>query len=104
MSAILQPNMPKSIIIATSFIIGEDTRKENVAPNGTPALRKPKNNGIALQVQNGVAIPKSAAKIFPKYLFFLAKIFLIFSGARNVLRIEIVNIILIKSKNIFIIS
>ena len=69
MKAIFHPNIPKSKTRATSFIIGEATRKEKVAPRGTPDCINPKNKGIAEQEQNGVIIPKSAATMFPVYLF-----------------------------------
>ena len=40
-------------------------RKEKVTPSGTPADKKPINNGTAEQEQNGVTMPKLAAKLFP---------------------------------------
>jgi len=45
---------------------------------------KPKNKGTALQEQNGVKIPSSAANIFPKHLFLPEdKITRVFSGGKN---------------------
>ena len=41
--------------------IGEEIRKENVTPTGSPALEKPINSGIEEQEQNGVTVPNSAA-------------------------------------------
>jgi hypothetical protein len=45
-----------------SFIKGELIRKVKVIPKGIPELRNPMNKGIEEQEQNGVIIPKSAAK------------------------------------------
>jgi hypothetical protein len=45
-----QTRLPRSTI-------GEDMRKENVTPSGSPALVKPINNGIDEQEQNGVTVP-----------------------------------------------
>ena len=44
--------------------IGEDIRKENVTPNGSPALVKPINSGIDEQEQKGVTVPSKAAMTF----------------------------------------
>ena len=64
-SAVFQPNKPKSRTIATSFIIGAAIRKENVTPNGIPDSINPRKSGIAEQEQNGVTIPNDAAITFP---------------------------------------
>jgi hypothetical protein len=92
------------MITATSLIIGEATRKENVTPKGTPASIKPKNSGIALQVQNGVMIPKMAAKIFPAYLCLWDSIFFIFCGGKNERNIDTVKIITASKIKIFMVS
>lgn len=81
--AIFQPKLPKSRTKATSFIIGEATKKENVTPSGTPASINPKNKGTALQEQKGVIIPNREAKILPISLFLRDKIFFIFSFGKN---------------------
>ena len=44
--------------------MGDEIRKENVTPMGSPALVKPINNGMDEQEQNGVTVPSSAAIIF----------------------------------------
>ena len=41
--------------------MGEEIRKENVTPSGSPALVNPMNSGIDEQEQNGVTVPSSAA-------------------------------------------
>ena len=43
------------------YHMGEEIRKENVTPSGSPALVKPMNSGIDEQEQNGVTVPSSAA-------------------------------------------
>ena len=40
---------------------GEEIRKENVTPNGSPALVKPMKRGMDEQEQNGVSVPRRAA-------------------------------------------
>ncbi len=47
--------------------MGEEIKKENVTPNGRPALVNPMNNGMEEQEQKGVTVPKSAAiQLAPK--------------------------------------
>ena len=46
---------------ATSFTMGAETRKENVAPSGTPTRTKPMKSGTAEQEQKGVKMPRSEA-------------------------------------------
>ena len=104
MRAIFQPNIPRSRTSAISFIIGEDTRKEKVVPNGTPAWIKPKNRGIAEQVQKGVIIPNSEAVTLPVYLPLWDKMALIFSGGRYERIIETIKIITVSRMNIFMVS
>ena len=41
--------------------MGEEIRKENVTPSGSPALVNPMNSGMDEQEQNGVTVPSSAA-------------------------------------------
>ena len=102
--AIFQPKRPINKTRATSLIMGEATKKEKVIPNGTPAWMNPKNKGMAEQEQNGVIIPKRAAKILPVYLFLWDKIFLIFSGGRYDLTKETTKIITNKSNIILMVS
>jgi len=45
--------------------IGAEIRKEKVTPSGTPAERKPMNNGTAEHEQNGVTMPSVAANTLP---------------------------------------
>jgi hypothetical protein len=44
--------------------IGEEIRKENVTPSGSPALVNPINSGIDEHEQNGVTVPSNAPMIF----------------------------------------
>lgn len=44
---------------------GAEIKKENVTPIGILACKKPKNKGMAEQVQKGVIIPNSEANTFP---------------------------------------
>ena len=49
--------------VGKASTIGEEIRKENVTPKGSPALVNPINNGMDEQEQNGVTVPKRAAMI-----------------------------------------
>ncbi len=40
--------------------MGEEIKKENVTPTGSPALVKPMNNGMEEQEQKGVTVPSRA--------------------------------------------
>lgn len=44
--------------------IGDEIKKENVTPKGSPALVKPMNSGIEEQEQKGVTVPSSAEMMF----------------------------------------
>ena len=44
--------------------IGDEIKKENVTPRGSPAFVNPINKGIEEQEQNGVTVPSSAEMIF----------------------------------------
>ena len=57
------------MITATSLIIGEAIKNENVTPSGMPDSTKPMNKGTAEQEQNGVMMPTSAASTLPTYSF-----------------------------------
>lgn len=65
MSATFQPTSANSRPSATSLIIGEAIRNENVTPSGTPAETKPTNSGTAEHEQNGVKMPRLAAAMLP---------------------------------------
>ena len=41
--------------------MGDEMRKEKVAPTGSPAPVKPMNSGMEEQEQKGVTVPSSAA-------------------------------------------
>ena len=44
--------------------IGDEIKKENVTPSGSPALVNPMKSGIDEHEQNGVTVPNNAAIIF----------------------------------------
>ena len=44
--------------------IGDEIKKENVTPKGSPALVKPMNSGIEEQEQKGVTVPSRAEMMF----------------------------------------
>ena len=54
---ISRTRLPKSTI-------GDEIKKENVTPKGSPALVKPMNSGIEEQEQKGVTVPSSAEMMF----------------------------------------
>lgn len=83
---------------------GDDIRNENVTPIGKPLLVNPINNGIEEQEQNGVIVPKRAAKIFAHMPLNLPRIFLVLSGGKKLWIYEIENIRADNSINIFITS
>jgi hypothetical protein len=85
MTAISQPNINQSIPSATSFTIGEDIRKENVTPSGTPASTKPINIGTAEQLQKGVRIPSNAAIMLPINVRLCPSTSFDFSGGKKLL-------------------
>jgi hypothetical protein len=105
--AIFQPNKAQSIVTATSFIIGDAMRNENVVPKGTPAPINPIKTGTAEHEQKGVAIPRTAAATLPiNPLAFPCspKSFLVLSGGKKLLMIDTTNVIAIIIKNITIVS
>lgn len=58
---------PKILINNTRLpksTIGEEIKKENVTPIGSPALVKPINKGIEEHEQKGVTVPNSADIMF----------------------------------------
>jgi hypothetical protein len=93
--------MPKSRTTATSLIIGEAIRKENVTPIGIPASTKPKNKGIAEQEQNGVTIPSSDARTFPVKRDFPSSVLRVFSGEKYERTIPTKKIIRMSSSRTF---
>ena len=62
--AIFEPNILISKTREPRSTIGDEIRKENVTPKGSPALVKPIKSGIEEQEQNGVTVPSNAAAIF----------------------------------------
>ena len=54
---ISKTRLPKSTI-------GDEIKKENVTPKGSPALVKPMNSGIDEQEQKGVTVPSRAEMMF----------------------------------------
>lgn len=44
--------------------MGDEIKKEKVTPSGSPALVNPIKSGMDEQEQNGVTVPRSAAKMF----------------------------------------
>lgn len=63
--------------------MGAEMRTEKVMPRGTPAPRKPMDKGTAEQEQNGVAMPRSAARTLPKDSFLPASTRLGEEAAQN---------------------
>ena len=70
---------------AISLTIGAAIRNENVTPSGMPASTKPMKSGTAEQEQNGVTIPRSAARTLPTTVepFRSASQARVFSGEKN---------------------
>lgn len=62
----LNPKMPVSKTRLAKSTIGEEIKKLNVTPTGSPALVKPIKSGIDEHEQNGVTVPKRAETIFAK--------------------------------------
>ena len=58
---IFHPKRAGNKISDDSLTKGEAIKKAKVTPSGIPALKKPINNGIEEQEQNGVTTPKKAA-------------------------------------------
>src|SRR5664280_706675 len=96
-AATFHPNIPYRRTTATSLIIGEEIRKENVTPRGTPDSTKPRNNGIAEHEQNGVTIPKAEAITFPVKGFFPSSALRVRSGVKYVRIIPTQKIISVRS-------
>src|SRR5664279_4469798 len=100
-AATFHPNIPYKRTTATSLIIGEEIRKENVTPSGTPASTKPRNKGIAEHEQNGVTMPNKAANTLPVNNDFPSNTFRVFSGVKYVRIIPTKKIINTSSINTF---
>ena len=82
-SATFQPKRPNRRTSATSLIIGEAIRKENVTPRGTPVVTNPMNSGTAEQEQKGVMTPSNAASILPYDSRLPARMRLVRSGLKK---------------------
>ena len=63
MTATFAPNMLIKSTSEPKSTIGDEIRKLNVTPSGSPALVKPIKSGIDEQEQNGVTVPSKAAII-----------------------------------------
>jgi hypothetical protein len=63
-------------------LIGEDIRKENVTPIGSPALVNPMNSGMDEQEQNGVTVPSNAARMLAGSPVNLPRILFVLSGGK----------------------
>src|ERR1035437_316621 len=100
-AATFHPNIPYRRTTATSLIIGEAIRKENVTPSGTPDSTKPRNKGIAEHEQNGVTIPNAEAITFPVKVFFPSSALRVRSGVKYVLIIPTKKIMSISSIRTF---
>ena len=64
--------------------MGAAMRNEKVTPSGTPADRKPMNSGTAEQEQNGVTMPRPAARALPAPKRLPASSARVRSGEKNV--------------------
>src|SRR5664280_291564 len=84
-AATFHPNIPYKRTTATSLIIGEEIRKENVTPRGTPDSTNPRNKGIAEHEQKGVTIPNADAITLPVKVFFPSSALRVRSGVKYVL-------------------
>lgn len=71
---------------------GEEIRKENVVPIGSPALVNPMNRGIEEQEQKGVIVPSSVASIFAVIPEKFLNISLARSGGKKLCIYEIIKI------------
>lgn len=83
---------------------GEDIKKENVTPTGSPAFVNPINIGIEEQLQKGVTVPSKALKIFAFIPLKFPRIFFVLSGGKKLWIYEITKIRMDKSTIIFIVS
>ena len=63
MTATFAPKMLIKRMRLPKSTIGDEIRKENVTPRGSPALVKPINNGMDEQEQKGVTVPRRADMI-----------------------------------------
>ena len=61
MIATLEPKILISKTRLPKSTIGDEIKKENVTPNGSPALVNPIKSGIDEHEQNGVTVPSNAA-------------------------------------------
>ncbi len=81
--AVAQPKMLASRINEAKSTNGEEIKKENVTPNGNPALVKPMNSGIDEHEQNGVTVPSSAPRMLAVIPLNLPNIFFVRSGGKK---------------------
>ena len=62
--------------------MGEEIKKENVTPRGSPALVNPINRGIDEQEQKGVTVPSKAAIALAQIPWKRPIIYLLRSGGK----------------------
>ena len=62
--------------------MGEEMRKENVTPSGSPAPVKPMNSGMEEQEQKGVTVPNSADMVLAPSPWNRPRIRLLRSGGK----------------------
>ena len=63
--------------------MGDEMRKENVTPSGSPARVNAMNSGMDEQEQNGVTVPSRAASVFAPRPWNRPRIFLVRSGGKK---------------------
>ena len=80
--AILYPNTLVKSTKEPKSTKGEEIKNEKVTPTGSPALENPIKSGIDEHEQNGVTVPKSAAKIFAVIPWKRPRIFFVLSGGK----------------------
>ena len=82
-TATFAPNMLIRSTRLPKSTMGEDIRKENVTPKGSPALVNPIKSGIDEQEQKGVTVPSRADMHLAGRPLNLPSIFLLLSGGKK---------------------
>lgn len=82
-TATLNPNILINSTSEPRSTSGDDMRKENVTPNGRPALVNPMNSGIEEQEQKGVTVPSNAESVLAVSPLKRPSIFLVLSGGKK---------------------
>lgn len=65
MRATCGPKMLMMRMMEAMSTMGDEMRKENVTPSGSPARVNAMNSGIEEQAQNGVTVPSKAPTMLP---------------------------------------